>query len=249
MSKIRPILFIAIFLGLSIYFGSNIKNSIIGTSNNLVSAFKNGKAFAKDKINSHFYQAHEIQVLRAENLELRKQVNLLNTLANELNQILKDTKSTKFVPDVQISRVLSYINIGDYNKFWIDFKGLKDDEIKGAIYQGNTAGIVTLKDGNAIVILQNDPKSSFSVSIGKDQIPGIATGDGKNVIIKFIPQWLNIEVGDEVFTSGLDNVFFAGIPVGKIKEIIDEDLYKSAVIEPYFKENIPTFLYIIIKER
>ncbi|PSM52209.1 rod shape-determining protein MreC [Campylobacter blaseri] len=249
MNKLKPILFIAIFLSLSIYIGSNIKGSIVGISNNFVSAFKNGKEFITNKINNHFYQAQEIQKLRTENQILRKESTLLNTVANELNQILKDTKSIQFSPDVQISRILSYVNISDYSKFWIDFKGIKKDEIRGAIYQGNTAGIITQKDGNAVAILQTDPKSSFSVAIGDSKIPGIANGDGKNVVVKFIPQWLKPEIGEEVYTSGMDNIFFAGVPVGKIKEIVDDDLYKSAIIEPYFKENIPTFLYIVIKER
>ena len=117
------------------------------------------------------------------------------------------------------------------------------------ISQGKTAGILTAKDGKPLAILQNDKSASFSVLIGESRIPGIAIGNENGLIIKFIPQWLNPKVGDEVVTSGLDGIFFAGVEVGKVYEIIDENLYKSAVIKPYFDQNIPAFLYVITKER
>ena len=249
MNKTKPIFFILILLGLSLMFGSYIKSQNIGTSNNIISFFQISKQNLINKFNSHFNQASEIEKLRAENSELRKTTILLSTFAYELNQILSDSNSTKFAPNVELVRTLSYVNIGDYNKFWVGYRGFVEGEIYGAISQGHTAGIVVGKDANPMLILQNDPLSSFSAYIGYDEIPSIVTGDGMNVIAKFIPKWLNPQVGDEVFTNGLDSVFFAGIPVGVVKEIVEEDLYKSAIIEPYFKENTPTFLYIVTKER
>ncbi|NLK65945.1 MAG: rod shape-determining protein MreC [Campylobacteraceae bacterium] len=249
MNKIRSILFVLILLIISLVFGSYIRGQNTQFFGDVISFFKNGKDEFVYKFNSHFNQAKEIEMLRAENQELRKTAILLSTFAYELNQVLSDINSTKFAPDIELTRTLSYVNIGDYSKFWIEFKDFNNSKIYGAISQGHTAGIVVDKDSNPMLILQNDPLSSFSVYIGYDEIPAILTGDGMNVIAKFIPKWLNPQVGDEVFTNGLDNVFFAGIPVGVVKEIAEEDLYKSAIIEPYFKENTPTYLYIVTKER
>ncbi|QKF64038.1 rod shape-determining protein MreC [Campylobacter corcagiensis] len=249
MSKIKPLIFIAILVFVSLYFGSAIQSKSVGVSSQVVSFFKDVKDIISFKITQHIHKNRQVRELTAENKELEKRALLLNTFAYELNQILKDTNSLQFSPNAVLIRTTSYVNISDYSKFWVDFKGFKDGEIYGVIYGGNSAGIVVSKDNNPMLVLQNDPLSSFSVSIGFDEIPAVAVGDGVNLIAKFIPQWLSPNVGDEVFTSGLDEIFFAGVPVGVVKEVIDEDLYKSAVIEPYFKENSPAFLYAVTKVR
>lgn len=249
MSKLKPLIFIAILLFVSLYFGSSIQSKSIGISSQAVSFLKDIKDTISFEVNKHINKTRRIKKLTAENEELEKRALLLNTFAYELNQILKDTNSSQFSPNAVLIRTTSYVNISDYSKFWVDFKGFKDGEIYGVIYGGNSAGIIVSKDGNPMLVLQNDPLSSFSVSIGFDEIPAVAVGDGVNLVAKFIPQWLSPNVGDEVFTSGLDEVFFAGVPVGVVREVIDEDLYKSAVIEPYFKENSPAFLYAVTKVR
>lgn len=249
MNKLKPLLFIAILAFVSLYFGSFIKSRNVGFSSSFVGFFKNTKDSISSNINKHLNQASQIEALKTENEALQKRAILLNTFAYELNQILKDTNSSKFSPNAKLVRTTSYVNISDYNKFWVEFEGFRDDKIYGAIYGGNTAGIIFAKDKNPVLVLQSDPLCAFSVSIGLSEIPGVASGDGVNLIVKFIPQWLSPNVGDEVFTSGLDGVFFSGVPVGIVKEILDEDLYKSAVIEPYFKENNPAFLYAVTKTR
>lgn len=249
MSKLRPIIFIVALAIVSLYFGSYIQTGSTRLSSSAISFFRDSTNTIKSNISKHFNQAQQIEMLQAKNDALEKRVVLLNTFAYELNQILKDTNSLQFSPSAKLIRTTSYVNISDYNKFWVDFQGFDKDKIYGIIYGGNSAGIVVSKDSNPMLILQNDPMSAFSVSIGQDEIPAVAMGDGLNIVAKFIPQWLNPKVGDEVFTSGLDEIFFAGVPVGVVREIIDEDLYKSAVIEPYFKENNPAFLYAVTKAR
>lgn len=249
MSKIKQIFFVLVFLLFSIYFGSYIKGQSISSTNDVISFFKNINTNLTQKVRTHFNKSSQIKTLLLENEELKKKAVLLNTYAYELNQILKDTNSTKFTPNIKLIRTLSYAKIGDYNKFWVDFKNNNKNKIYGAIFNAHTAGIITSKDSNFMLILQNDELASFSAYIGDEKIPAIVNGDGTRVIAKFIPRWLNPKIGDEVYTSGLDEVFFAGVPVGVIDEIIDEDLYKSAVIKPYFDEVTPAFLYVVTKER
>lgn len=249
MNKLKPLIFIVILLFVSLYFGLAIQSKSISISTTAVSFFKDAKDTLSSKITEHINKRRQIRRLKVENEELQKRVLLLNTFAYELNQILKDTNSTKFSPNAKLIRTTSYVNISDYGKFWVKFDDFNSSKIYGAIYGGNTAGIIVEKNSNPMLVLQNDQLSAFSVSVGGSEIPGVAVGDGLNLVVKFIPQWLSLNVGDEVFTSGLDGIFFAGVPVGVVREIVDEDLYKSAVIEPYFKENSPAFLYAVTKER
>lgn len=248
MSRYKPFIIIIVFVVISLYTGSYIRNSIIGFSTGLIKSYDNALAYVKHKIEDHFNQAAEIQRLREENKELRKSAVLLSTFANELDQILVDKNSSKYEPNIQLVRTLSYADVSDYNKFWIDFKDFNKSKVYGIIYQGKTAGIVINKDDKPLAILQRDNKSSFSVYVGDSKIPGIAIGNTKDITVKFIPQWLNPKVGDEVYTSGLDGIFFTGIPVGKVEEIKDENLYKSAIVKPYSNPNMPSFLYVVTKE-
>ncbi|MCI6988329.1 MAG: rod shape-determining protein MreC [Campylobacter sp.] len=248
-NRLKALILILFFVGVSLFFGSYIKSYILKFSDFFLNGFYTSQEYISNTVKEHFMQVSEIQRLREENKELHKSAILLNTFANELDQILLDKNSSRFAPDIELVKTLSYANISDYNKFWVDFKEFDPTKVYGAIFQGNTIGVVTFKDHRPLAILQNDPKVAFSVYIGDERIPGVVNGDGKGVLVKYIPKWLEPKISDKIYTSGLDGIFFAGIPVGEVSEILDEDLYKSVVVKPYSKPNIPAFIYIITKDR
>ena len=249
-NKVVLFVVIALLAAVSIYKGEILSNISLKFSNYVVNSYDDVAKALKDKINEHFRQANEIQSLKEQNAELEKSAMLLSTFANELNQILKDKNSSAYAPAVKLVKGLSYAHIGDYNKIWIsEFDGYDPDKIYGVMYQGKSAGIVIDKDGKPLAYLQNDPRSVFAVYIGNDKIPGIAHGNQNGLMVKFIPQWLSPKVGDEVFTSGLDRIFFSGIPVGKVTKIFKESSYQSVLVEPYVQINIPSYLYVVTKEK
>ena len=80
--------------------------------------------------------------------------------------------------------------------------------------------------------------------------PGIVRGNNeRRLIVDFIPTWIPISIGDEVLTSGLDQIFLAGLHVGKIISISRASGYQSAVVEPYFYAKKPAYFHIITKVR
>ena len=247
------ILFVAL-IGALVFFsldrGALISGYVVNLNSRIVAAYDDAVKFVKDGVNEHFRQREEIKQLRAQNAELEKSAALLSSFAKELNEILVDKNSTAYEPRVQLVRALSYVNISDYDKVWLDkFSGYDETKIYGLIYQGKSAGIVVSKDGNPMALLQNDPKSIFAVSIGEEKIPGIAHGSKDGITVKCIPQGLSPKEGDEVVTSGLDGIFFSGISVGKVTGVIQESLYKSAAVKPYVNITIPSYLYVVTKEK
>lgn len=249
-TKILLFIFVVFLIAVSVYKGSQISSITTSINNSVVDVYLGISNSIKDSINEHFMQAQQIIKLKEQNAELERSATLLVTFANELNEILKDKNSTLYDPQIKLVKTLSYANVSDYNKIYIGkFSEYDPAKIYGLIYQGNSAGVVVSKDGKPLALLQNDPKSIFAVYIGDEKIPGMAHGNKTGMIIKFIPQWLNVNVGDEVFTSGLDGIFFSGVPVGKVKEVIKESSYYSAVVEPYMKANTPNFLYVVIKDK
>ena len=249
MTNIKPLFLAIAFVVLSLVFGSQIRGGVVEFSGFVINKYYDTTAFVKNTINEHFRQAEEIKILREQNRELEKSAALLSTFAWELNQILIDRNSSKFAPDIRLVKVLSYAETSDYNKFWVEFPEFDKDRVYGLISEGNTAGILLNKDNKPLAILQRDEKSAFAVFVGEEKIPGLANGNSNEIVIKFIPQWLEPKVGDEVFTSGLDNIFFAGVPVGKVIEIKNEQLYKSVVVKPYAEQTMPTFLYVVTKDK
>ncbi|ASM34664.1 rod shape-determining protein MreC [Campylobacter sputorum subsp. bubulus] len=247
-NKFKLIFLILIFIAISLYRSENARELVVDTNNFFVNIYYNGLTYIKNSINRHFRQANEIKSLMEQNKELEKAANLLSTFADKLNSILVDKNSSIYAPDIKLVKALGYVSIGDYNKIWLEFNDYNDSKIYGLIYQGKTAGIVVSKDKLPMGLLQYDPKSIFSVYVGANKIPGVASGNFKNIVVNFIPQWLNPNVGDEVFTSGLDGIFFSGVPVGKVEKVIEGDLYKSVVVKPYIEISVPSYLYVVNKE-
>ena len=248
MNKIKFLLIIVCLGFITFYLSDYARSIVINSTNFVLSLYQDTRDFIIETIDEHFDQADEIRALREQNAELEHSATLLSAFAYKLDTLLSEQNSTRFNPDVKLVRAISYMNIGDHDKIWIDFDEFDENRIYGLISQGKTAGIVVNKDGNPLALLQTDPKSTFSVSIGEQQIAGIATGNGKNIVVKFIAQWLNPKIGDEVYTSGLDGIFFGGVPVGKISKVYEEELYKSAIVETDLKIRVPSYLYIVTNQ-
>ena len=120
----------------------------------------------------------------------------------------------------------------DSNRLWIDMPMSDSDKIYGLVYNNYAMGIAIAKDGRALAILNADQDSAYSVHIGKKRVLGMVGGyvnkQSDDIWIQFISIWANIKVGDEVVTSGLDNIFFKGIKVGRIKSIEIEQGFKKS---------------------
>lgn len=248
-NRFKLILLILIFIAVSLYRSDSARELVVSANNFFVNIYYNGLTYIKDNINKHFRQADEIEILTQQNRELEKAANLLSTFADKLNSVLIDKSSSIYAPNIKLVKALGYASISDYNRIWLEFNDYNSSKIYGLIYQGKTAGIVVSKDNLPMGLLQYDPKSIFSVYVGIGKIPGVASGNFKNIVVNFIPQWLNPKVGDEVFTSGLDDIFFSGIPVGKVSKVLEGDLYKSVIVEPYIEISVPSYLYAVIKEK
>lgn len=247
-SKIEFLIIAICIIAVSVYFSEGAKSFFLGTSGAAVKFYDEFTEKVKNKFSEHVAQSEEIRALRAQNLELERSAALTSTFAYELNELLAE-KNASYAASVQLARLLTYVNISDYNKIWIDFPDFNKSKIYGLVRNGKTAGIVVNNDSRPMALLQTDPNCVFSVYIGQDKIAGVAKGNHKNIEIKYIYQWLNPKIGDEVYTSGLDGIFFGGVGVGKIVEIQDKDLYKSAFVEPSNKNSVLNYLYIVQKDK
>ncbi|MCX2682634.1 rod shape-determining protein MreC [Campylobacter sp. MIT 21-1685] len=247
MNKIHYILILVFLVLISFYYGGFIKKNVLSVNNFIIENIYEAKDYIANAISKHFNQAKQISLLKKRNEELERTSILATTFANELNRLLEDKNSTQYFPHISLVKTISYVQINDYKKLWLNLFESKSAKIKGLIYNGYTAGIAINKDGRAMALLQGDEKCIFSVYIGKNKSPGLIQGKNGMVVVRYIPKWAEVDINDEILTSGLDNIFFPGIPVGIVSKINNEDMYKSVEVKPYAELNTPSYLYIVDK--
>ena len=201
-------------------------------------------------VNAFFNQASKIKELSKENQELLIYKNLYTSTLSELQNIKNSsTLLKKRDESLQIAKVLSYVNFNDFTKVWLDTEKL-DAKIQGLVDGEFSAGIVIQKANKSQALLNGHEKSNYSVFIGKHRAPGIIHKNRhKDLLsIKYIPIWINIEIGDEVVTSGMDNIFFEGLKVGKVVKINKMQDQQEAYIKPYSKVLQKKYFYIYDKK-
>jgi rod shape-determining protein MreC len=149
--------------------------------------------------------------------------------------------------NISITETISYVKLNSFSQIILTKpKVLIEDKLYGLIQGTVVAGTAKVHNNQLYGYLTSDDKCRFSVFLGKEKAPGIAIGVNKNeMIIKFIPKWHKIQVGDKVITSGLDNIFFADLPVGIVTKVELQSSYKVAHIKTYSDILHPKTFFLI----
>ncbi len=232
-------------------YTSILHKPINGFFNSVKNSYMQTLANIQESIDEHFFQAETIQTLSDRIQKCKKERLVMHQLQEELHNIKKlHDANLSIDPRVQLVRAVSYEKFGNLNHLWMDVADYNASKIYGLVYNQNVAGIIIAKENMPLALLLRDPKCSYAVSIGKEEAPGIAHGNNdKNIIVTFIPTWYNIEVGDEVRTSGLDNIFFKNLKVGRVVSLTTSQGYIKAVVKPYFTSMTNEYFYMIEKTK
>ena len=238
----------ALLLG-AIYFSKTLQAPFLDFSHTIKSTYNHLTQSISNTFEKHFNQAQTIATQKEKLLEYKQTHLMSHQFAAELTALFQEyNTSIKIKPEVALTRTLSYANFGDITKVWLDFPEFNSSKIYGLVHNGLAAGIVIERQGKPLALLNIDRKSAYAVFIGASHAPGIVHGNGaKELLVEYIPTWEKIEVGDEVFTSGLDQLFFPGLKVGKVISISKSQGYQNALILPYYDATNPKYFHIIRK--
>ncbi|MCK4737000.1 MAG: rod shape-determining protein MreC [Sulfurimonas sp.] len=241
-------IFIALLVG-ALYYTDTIQSPFISALNSVKTNYHNSIEFVQKTINEHFFQARHITELENKLQKYENNHLVMQQLASEINDLFQENHSSlKTDPKVQLVRTISYQKFADLNRIWLEVPDYNSSRVYGLTYKELVAGIVISQNGRALGLLNKDIKSSYAVYVGDTKAPGIAHGNSaENLIVKFIPAWFSIKEGDEVVTSGLDEIFFKGLKVGTVVSVTKSQGYQDAVIEPYYKANNPNYFHMIKK--
>ncbi|WP_198305935.1 rod shape-determining protein MreC [Arcobacter vandammei] len=201
-----------------------------------------------NSLEKYFSQVKTIEELKLENQELRDYKILYNIAKEELeikNEFLANLNLTQADEQVELVKVISYISFNDFTKVWLG-KYLQSDKILGLISDNFAAGIVVNQENRAIGLLNGNKDCSYSVFIGNEKSPGIimSSENEDSLQIKFIPILAEINEGDEVITSGMDNIFYEGLKVGVVTEVTALADMKIAKVKPYINASKKRYFYI-----
>jgi len=184
----------------------------------------------------YFKQIQTIEKLKTQNQDLVKFQSLYTRVKRENENIIHALENISLIEEekITLAKVLSYVHLNDFTKVWLDIKKT-DSIIEGLIDGEFSAGIVINQSGYAQALLNGNEKSNYAVYIGENKAPGITHEHPSKqfITIKFIPIWVNINVGDEVITSGMDDIFFEGLKVGTVASIKKMADIQEATVLPY----------------
>ena len=252
----NKIVFFLFFILLSLSYIFDIDRQIVRNFN-FINSFKNyyyeKTIISSNFIDEYFEQAKKIKDYRDENLHLKNFKYLYKINESKYQQLLKDSKTTKQEHKMELVKVLSYVKFNDFTKVWLD-KNKTNDKILALIDNEYAAGIVIQYDNKSLALLNGNEKSNYAVYIGNNEAPGIVhqnKNDKEYLKIKYIPIWINIKIDDEVVTSGMDNIFYKGLKVGRVVKINKMADMQEAIIKPYSKVYQKRFFYTYenIKEK
>jgi len=225
------------------------RNQISAFNNSITSSYLDILVSIQSTVNKYFNQLDYIEQLKTQNDESQKYKLLYNRINLHLSEIEKFEIDKFNQDDYNLTKVkvLSYYRFNDHSKVILDSTLKKRDTINSLItYDGYSAGIVLEKDNQSIAYLNHNRKCNYAVYIGSSNAPGITSGMTKSglLIVKFIPLWKNVNIDDEIITSGMDNIFPAGVKVAKVVSVKENETTKEVFAIPYAKATKERYFYL-----
>ena len=201
----------------------------------------------------------------AENEELKAELGRLETFNSELLQYKVENQQLRLLLGIEEqNKNMTMVNaevIGRSIKDWYKTvtinvgtaDGVKEN-MPVVNYSGLIGRVSNVTKSTAEVILLTDAKyGAVAVRTTETAYPGILIGskDGKGGLEMIqIPSSANIMEGYEIVTSGLGDLSYKNIKVGRIRSIVNsaDGLMKRAIIEPYADFNNLHYLAVILKQ-
>lgn len=137
--------------------------------------------------------------------------------------------------------IYNYMNV-------ITIRGGIDQNFKNnpVIYDNTLIGIISKVNKNSsIVKLITNKDSKISVKI--NDFVGVLENSKGKLIVSNIPNYSNISIGDNIYTSGLGNIH-ENIFIGTVKNITLKDNQLEKIVEIDYKLNIKDIDYVTVLE-
>ena len=152
----------------------------------------------------------------------------------------------------------AYAQMGQYDKVWLaldshvrqKLESTQELRILGLVRDNVAFGIAKFEHTRLQGFLNNAKECSYGVFIGKNKAMGIVdnTIKSKNdayINVSYISKWTSVEVGDEVYTNGLDGIFIENVLVGKVMEVYEESNFLRVSVLPYAQTQDLGYVWVV----
>jgi rod shape-determining protein MreC len=125
--------------------------------------------------------------------------------------------------------------------------GLTND-LAVIIPEGVVGKIVAIFPHSAQVLLVTDSSSGVGVSLAQSGVQGILKGGSNNFCdLHYVMNDEAVNRGDQVVTSGLDQVYPKGLPVGTVVNVGNGNIYKTINVKPSVDLNRLEMVLVVLK--
>lgn len=258
LSRYRnPLILLAVVLAQMIGLAVQVRRPANGTDSHqvrlarywavtLISPFERAFLFIGHGTSSAWHNYVDLRHVRSQNQQLQAELNRIRleqaALAEDARQDLRLQKLLGFqqhyisktvaahvigTSGSEASRVL-YIDKGSSNGIRVDMPVITPDGVVGKVRDvfGHTAQVLEI----------SDPTSGLGVVLAQTRLRGILRGNalGQTEIVDILPDE-RIKPGEQVVTSGGDDVYPSGLPVGKVERIVNDperNPYVAILVHP-----------------
>jgi len=114
--------------------------------------------------------------------------------------------------------------------------------------EGVVGKILTVFPHSAQVLLLTDTSSGVGVTLSRTRVQGILKGQSGGLCdVHYVMNEEPITAGEAVVTSGLDQIFPKGLPVGTVAKAGDGNIYKNIVVKPAVDLNRLDMVLVVLK--
>lgn len=200
--------------------------------------------------------------LQSRNEDLSKQASRLNNTAAALKQAQETIKELSIALEYRqasesehkLAEIIDYvptqlrheviINLGEQHGVSVNDVVLDSWGLFGRVTETYSRA--------SLVMLISDERHGTPVLVRRTRHYFIASGSGANnkLMLDNVNLSVDIEVGDELVTSGLGGVFPEGIVVGRIDDVTDNvaESARIVTVTPYARLNAKSYLHVLEKD-
>lgn len=193
-------------------------------------------------VHHYFFLVHTSK----ENKKLQKQVDKLQFEIRKLKEIESENHRLRELLELESGEDLKLLvaqrlasGASSYEKTTRVKRGTRDGVMKGMAVvhtRGVVGQVLEVYEDTADVLLLTDAASAIDSIDQRSRARGILRGSTfQELRFEFVPNGEDIQVGDEIVSSGLDGVYPKGIPIGTVSfvEKGGNRLFLSALVKPH----------------
>lgn len=260
MPKKRLLLFLFIIVSLSLMTYQSNRNHMLPLRflENPLNRFHETKNFMKSVLTAPFKR---MLLREQENKRLKSEISKLIIEQQACQEIVRENKRLRELLLLQktkpgyvtAARIIAKSTDQWSNALVLD-KGLSDGiskDMTAITEKGLVGKISSVSNNYSQLLLLTDINFSAAIRLQNSRFESIISGTGfRKCKLKYIPHEEEIKQGDVVITSGLDNLFPAGIPVGYVSKVNKKStgIFQDIEVVPFVDNRKVEVVAIIKKE-